>query len=95
MNKTEIKTAELEQTTGGSFMFFYQEETIKGAGVEVIGSGFLYDDGYRWRGREISREEASLLCDYYKWFRRQPADFDFAKAREELERYQNSQTWWG
>ena len=51
---TEIKTTELEQVTGGSFMFFYRDEDIRGAGVEVLGSGFLYDDGYRWRGMNIS-----------------------------------------
>ena len=90
---TEIKTTELEQVTGGSFMFFYRDEVIRGAGVEVIGSGFLYDDGYRWRGMDISRDDASFLCDYYIWFRRQPENNDLEAARKKLELYKNSQSW--
>lgn len=90
---TEIKTTELEQVTGGSFMFFYREEDIRGAGVEVVGSGFLYDDGYRWRGMDISRDDASFLCDYYKWFRRQPENNDLEAARKKLDLYKHSQSW--
>lgn len=90
---TEIKTTELEQVTGGSFMFFYRDEVIRGAGVEVIGSGFLYDDGYRWKGMDISRDDASFLCDYYIWFRRQPENNDLEAARKKLELYKNSQSW--
>ena len=90
---TEIKTAELEQVTGGSFMFFYRDEVIRGAGVEVIGSGFLYDDGYRWKGMDISRDDASFLCDYYIWFGRQPENNDLEAARKKLELYKNSQSW--
>ena len=90
---TEIKTTELEQVTGGSFMFFYRDEDIEGAGVEVIGSGFLYDDGYRWRGMDISRDDASLLCDYYIWFRCQPWDNDLEAARKRLEEKKHSQSW--
>ena len=90
---TEIKTTELEQVTGGSFMFFYRDEVIRGAGVEVIGSGFLYDDGYRWKGMDISRDDASFLCDYYQWFRRQPENNDLEAARKKLELYKNSQSW--
>ena len=90
---TEIKTTELEQVTGGSFMFFYREEDIRGAGVEVVGPGFLYDDGYRWRGMDISRDDASFLCDYYIWFRRQPENNDLEAARKKLELYKNSQSW--
>ena len=93
MKCTEIKTTELEQTTGGSFMFFYRDEVIRGAGVEVIGSGFLYDDGYRWKGMDISRDDASFLCDYYIWFRRQPENNDLEAARKKLELYKNSQSW--
>ena len=90
---TEIKTTELEQVTGGSFMFFYRDEVIRGAGVEVIGSGFLYDDGYRWKGMDISRDDASFLCDYYIWFRRQPENNDLEKKKKKLELYKNSQSW--
>ena len=90
---TEIKTTELEQVTGGSFMFFYRDEVIRGAGVEVIGSGFLYDDGYRWKGMDISRDDASFLCDYYIWFRRQPENNDLEAARKKLELYKNYQSW--
>ena len=93
MKCTEIKTTELEQVTGGSFMFFYRDEVIRGAGVEVIGSGFLYDDGYRWKGMDISRDDASFLCDYYIWFRRQPENNDLEAARKKLELYKNSQSW--
>ena len=89
----EIKVNELEQVAGGSFMFFYRDEIIRGAGVEVIGSGFLYDDGYRWKGMDISRDDASFLCDYYIWFRRQPENNDLEAARKKLELYKNSQSW--
>ena len=89
----EIKVNELEQVAGGSFMFFYRDEIIRGAGVEVIGSGFLYDDGYRWRGMDISRDDASLLCDYYIRFRCQPWDNDLEAARKRLDEKNHSQSW--
>ena len=89
----EIKVNELEQVAGGSFMFFYRDEIIRGAGVEVIGSGFLYDDGYRWRGMDISRDDASLLCDYYSCFRCQPWDNDLEAARKRLDEKNHSQSW--
>ena len=40
------------------------DEEYKNAGVEVVGPGILWNDGYKFKGEEISKEDANFLVLY-------------------------------
>ena len=66
----KIDEQKLENVSGGGFFSEYSDEDYSKAGVEVVGSGILWNDGYKFQGKEISTEDANKLAffTYYKGY---------------------------
>ena len=82
-----LKAEELEQTTGGAakgFLSSYSVEEYNDAGVEVIGWGYIYNDGYRLMasGEDINSTMASWAVDFFHHRGRR------ASSVEEIKKYE-------
>ena len=81
MNNT-IKVLDLkvlEQVSGGGLFSAYTDENYAKAGIEVVGPGWFYNDGYRYNGQDISMDEANWLTYYYVENHRRASSIDEAK----------------
>ena len=65
-----VEDEKLKKVDGGGFFSSYSEEEYNAAGVEVVGWGYFYNDGYRFQGKDISTEDANTLAffTYYKGY---------------------------
>ena len=63
--KNKINEEELEKVSGGGLFSPYTDSTFNEAGVEIVGAGNFYNDGYRFNGKDISDEEAKCLVEFY------------------------------
>ena len=43
----------------------FSDDWYRDAGVEVVGSGWISNEGYRFNGKDISDYDASVLVRYY------------------------------
>ena len=66
--KNEINEEKLKDATGGSLFDRYNDAEYNSAGVDVVGSGFFYNDGYRYKGKDITNDEANILVKYRQHF---------------------------
>ena len=64
----ELAINELDTVAGGALFETYSDEDYQAAGVEVVGSGFFTNDGYRFNGQEIDSVDADLLVKYSDTF---------------------------
>lgn len=64
-NKNIIDDNNLNDVSGGGLLSSYSDNQYESAGVEIIGAGFLYNDGYKFKGKEISTSEAESLVEFY------------------------------
>ena len=67
-NAKKIEDNELDKVSGGALISDYSDSEYEDAGVEVIGSGIIWNSGYKLKStqEEISRVEAS----YAVWFKK-------------------------
>jgi hypothetical protein len=78
-----LDLTELGQVSGGGILSGYSVEEYNEAGIMVIGVGWLYNDGYRYEGKEISTYEARCLMFYYNWYgKRAPSIDEAVRFRE-------------
>ena len=82
-----LKSEELEQTSGGAakgLLSSYSVEEYNDAGVEVIGWGYIYNDGYRLMasGEDINSTMASWAVDFFHHRGRR------ASSVEEIKKYE-------
>lgn len=64
MNK--VKDNHLNEVSGGKdWLPEFSNEWYRDAGVEVVGSGWISNEGYRFNGEDISDYDASVLVRYY------------------------------
>ena len=64
-NKNIIDDNNLDDVSGGGLFSSYSDSQYENAGVEVVGAGFLYNDGYKFKGQDISTSEAECLVEFY------------------------------
>lgn len=74
-----LELTELEQVSGGALFSKYSVDEYNKAGVMVIGVGLIYNDGYRYEGKEITPYEANCLTLYYLWYGRRASSIDEAE----------------
>ena len=67
-NAKKIEDESLDKVTGGGLFSTYSEAKFNAAGVEVIGWGYLWNDGYRLMssGEEIGMSDAEEAVFYYE-----------------------------
>ena len=64
MNK--VKDSHLNDVFGGTdWLPEFSDARYREAGVEVVGSELISNEGYRFKGKPISDYEASILVYYY------------------------------
>ena len=64
--KDKIQDNRLNDVSGGTDYFpEFSDAQYRDAGVEVVGSGWISNEGYRFNGKDISDYEASVLVRYY------------------------------
>ena len=61
-----LEDEQIEKVSGGGFFSPYDDEDYAAAGVEVIGPGRFWNDGYRFQGKEIESGEATYLVEFYR-----------------------------
>ena len=68
-NAKRIEDGELDKVSGGALISDYSDSEYEDAGVEVVGSGIIWNSGYKLRStkEEISWVEAS----YAVWFKKE------------------------
>ena len=76
-----LELRELEQISGGGIFSAYKDKQYEAAGVTVVGSGWFYNDGYKYNGKDITTDEATWLTYYYIW------NHNRALSIEEAKRY--------
>lgn len=66
-NTNKINDDNIEKVSGGGFFSAYSDNRYNEAGVEVIGSGSLWNDGYRLMasGEKLTAEQANWAVSYY------------------------------
>ena len=64
-NSEKLDLNQLEQVCGGGLFSSYSDKQYAAAGVNVIGPGWFYNDGYSFNGIEIGCYEASALTYYF------------------------------
>jgi len=84
----KLNNEELEKVDGGSangFLSSFSEEEYNRANVVVIGWGYMYNDGYKWRptGQDISTTKANWAVHFYE------AKGRAANDLQEVENYYN------
>ena len=85
--KNDIKDEELDKVSGGGLFSTYTDATYNEAGVEIIGAGNFYNDGYKFKGKNITTREAECLVEFYFAKKRIADSVDEAcEYVEELER---------
>lgn len=67
-NEKKINEEQLNDVNGGGLFDKYSDDEYEAAGMEVVGSGFFYNDGYRFKGQDISDDDAIILVKYNKHF---------------------------
>ena len=66
MNKNrKLDDEQIEKVSGGGFFSPYDDEDYHAAGVEIIGPGKWYNDGYKFQGQEIKSGEATILVEFF------------------------------
>ena len=82
--KKKIDPKHLKDVNGGGFFSDWRDSDYEDAGVEIVGKGLLYNDGYRFNGVDISTEDAGDLAFlyYYRGFR--------AESLEAARNYRNN-----
>ena len=68
----KIEEKKLDDVNGGGLFSAYSEEDYNQAGVEVVGWGYFYNDGYKFQGQEISKMDASGLV-FFTHYNERPA----------------------
>ena len=68
----KIEDEKLDKVSGGGLFDMYTEGDYNAAGVEVIGWGYLYNDGYKFQGKEISSTDANRLV-FFTGYNGRPA----------------------
>ena len=64
MNK--VKDSNLNEVSGGTDWFpEFPDARYREAGVEAVGSTWYGNEGYRFKGKDISDCDASVLVRYY------------------------------
>ena len=68
-NAKRIEDGELDKVSGGALISDYSDSEYEDAGVEVVGSGIIWNSGYKLRStkEEISWVEAA----YAVWFKKE------------------------
>jgi hypothetical protein len=68
-NAKKIEDESLDKVTGGGLFSTYSEAEFNRAGVEVIGWGYLWNDGYRLMtsGEELGMNDAEEAVIYHKY----------------------------
>ena len=80
--KKKLDINELENVTGGSITSRYSDSEYEAAGITVEGSGWLYNDGYRYQNAPIHEEEADALVYFYQKY-----NYHSSSVRHALEIY--------
>lgn len=76
---------ELDKVTGAGLFSRNTDEEYRNAGVEVVGPGTFWNDGYRFKGQDISTDDANFLV-LYRYYLGRVAD-SIPAAREEFDWY--------
>ena len=63
----KLEDEQIEKVAGGGFFSPYDDEEYIAAGIEIIGPGRFYNDGYRFQDQEITSGEATILVEFYKF----------------------------
>ena len=64
--KDKIQDNRLDNVSGGTDYFpEFSDQWYHDAGVEVVSSGWISNEGYRFNGEDISDYDASVLVRYY------------------------------
>ena len=67
-NAKKIEDGELDKVSGGALISDYSDSEYEDAGVEVVGSGIIWNSGYKLRS---TQEEISWVQAYYAvWFKK-------------------------
>ena len=72
-NKKKLEDKKLDKVNGGGFFSKYSDEEYAAAGVEIVGPGTWYNDGYRFKGKDITTEQAEMLGFFY-YYKEYPAE---------------------
>lgn len=79
-DEKKINDKKLEQVSGGGLFSRHSDKEYAEAGVTVVGPGTFYNDGYAFKGKEISTEDAHMLVFFY-YYHDYPAE-SVEEARE-------------
>ena len=71
--KKALSDKKLDKVDGGGFFSKYSDEEYAAAGVEIVGPGMFYNDGYRFKGKDITTEQAEKLAFFY-YYKEYPAE---------------------
>ena len=72
-NKKKFDDKTLDKVDGGGFFSKYSDEEYAAAGVEIVGPGTFYNDGYKFKGKDITTEQAERLAFFY-YYKEYPAE---------------------
>lgn len=56
----------MESVSGGGIFSHYDDWEYQQAGVDVVGPGTFWNDGYKFQGKTISTLDAIYLVDFYQ-----------------------------
>ena len=82
-NSKSLEDGDLDKVSGGGFFSKYSDKKYEEAGVEVKGSGNLWNDGYKLNasGEELSMDWAERAVLFYDCYHRP------AKSLNEIKRF--------
>lgn len=83
--KRKLTDPELIKANGGGLFSAFNDEDYAAAGVEIVGPGLFYNDGYKFKGKTISTSDAEYLGYYYRYYGK--AADSIEEAKEWVRRY--------
>ena len=86
--KKRLEDDDLKKVDGAGIFSRFTNDIYELAGVEVVGPGTFWNDGYRYKGQEISDATANVLA-YYAFYECQPAE-SIEQAREYVLQHEGS-----
>ena len=71
-NAKKIEDNDLNEVSGGGYLSSYTDEEYEAAGIEVVGPGKLWNDGYKLKetGETLNAALANWAVSFYKEYKR-------------------------
>ena len=70
--KKILNYEDLAKADGAGYFSAWSDKYYNAAGVEIVGPGILWNDGYKFQGKEITITEADRLA-FFTYYNGRPA----------------------